>query len=105
MKSKQYYVYIMTTERNMALYIGVTNDLLRRVYEHRNGLVSGFIKKYQVHKLVYYETGRDVAEAIAREKQLKSWRRDKKLALIDGFNPDWRDLYDRIDQTGKIAVE
>lgn len=105
MKSKQYNVYIMTTERNTTLYTGVTNDLLRRVYEHRNGLVSGFTKKYQVHKLVYYETGRDVAEAIARKKQLKSWKRDKKLALIDGFNPYWRDLYDLIDQTGKIAVE
>lgn len=96
MLSKQYYVYIMTTSRNTALYTGITNDLVRRVYEHKNDMVGGFTKRYRVHKLVYYEAGGDVLVVLAREKQIKSWVRQKKLALITSFNPDWRDLYDEL---------
>jgi len=96
MLSKQYYVYIMTTVRNTALYTGVTNDLVRRVYEHKNDMVEGFTKRYRMHKLVYYEAGGDVLAVLAREKQIKSWVRQKKLALITSFNPDWRDLYDEL---------
>jgi len=96
MLSNQYYVYILTTSRNTALYTGITNDLVRRVYEHKNEIVGGFTKKYKVHKLVYYEAGGDVLVAIAREKQIKSWVRQKKLALITKFNPGWRDLYNEL---------
>ena len=74
------------------MYIGVTNDLQRRVYEHRQELVEGFTKKYHVHKLVYYEQTGDVKAALAREKQLKGWRREKKDALVEAMNPDWNDL-------------
>ena len=74
------------------MYIGVTNDLQRRVYEHRQELVEGFTKKYHVHKLVYYEQTGDVKAALAREKQLKGWRREKKEALVETMNPDWNDL-------------
>ena len=74
------------------MYIGVTGNLPRRLYEHRNGLVEGFTKKYNVHKLVYYENTSDVYSAISREKQLKKWRREKKNQLIEMMNPQWRDL-------------
>ncbi len=93
---KQYYVYILASQRNGTLYIGVTNDLARRVYEHKNGLVSGFTKKYDVHTLVYYEVWQDVREAIKREKLLKKWRRRWKLDLIEKNNPNWSDLYQDI---------
>ena len=97
MKSdNQYYVYILTTAGNTALYTSVTNNLIRRIYEHKNNLVKGFTKRYNVHKLVYYETGEDILGAIEREKQIKSWIREKKAALIDTFNQDWHDLYDKI---------
>ena len=97
MKSNnQYYVYILTTDRNTALYTGVTNDLIRRIYEHKNNLIKGFTQRYNVHKLVYYEAGEDITAAIEREKQIKSWMRKKKVALIDTFNPDWHDLYKEI---------
>jgi len=89
-----YYVYIMASKRNGTLYIGVTNNLARRVDEHRLGMVSGFTKRYGVHRLVYYEQHRDVKEAIAREKQMKKWRRAWKMNLIEDVNPDWRDLCD-----------
>jgi putative endonuclease len=92
----QYYVYILTTARNTALYTGVTNDLVRRTYEHKNNFVDGFTRRYSVHKLVYYECGEDVLAAIEREKQIKNWMRKKKLALINAFNPDWHDLYEEI---------
>ena len=88
---KQYYVYIMTS-RNRTLYIGVTNDLTRRVFEHKEKLTGGFTKKYSVTSLVFYETTSDVGEAIAREKQLKGWRRSKKIDLIESTNPGWNDL-------------
>jgi putative endonuclease len=88
----QYFVYIMASERNGTLYIGVTNELNRRVYEHRHGTVDGFTKKYHVHTLVYYETCGDAYQAIVREKQLKRWNRKWKLRLIEEFNPTWKDL-------------
>jgi putative endonuclease len=91
--SKQYYVYIMTN-RSGTLYIGVTNDLVRRVHEHKAKCIDGFTKKYNLTQLVYYEAGDDVREAIAREKQLKGWRRSKKVALINSCNPKWNDLSD-----------
>ena len=90
----QYYVYILTNWNNKVLYIGVTNNLERRVYEHRMQLADGFTKKYNVHKLVYYEYTNAVESAIAREKQLKGWTRAKKDALISKMNPSWTDLSD-----------
>lgn len=91
--NKIYYVYIITNINNTVLYIGVTNDLKRRIYEHKNGLVeSSFSKKYNLNKLVYYETTGDVKVAIAREKQLKNWERRWKIELIDKTNPEFDDL-------------
>ena len=87
----QYYVYIMTNN-SKTLYIGITSDLYRRVYEHKQKLVNGFTKKYNINKLVYYEITNDVNAAIAREKQIKIWRREKKIKLIEDFNLEWRDL-------------
>ncbi len=90
----EYYVYIMSSISNYTIYTGVTNDLVRRVYEHRTGAdPDGFTTKYAVKKLVYYESTRDVLSAIEREKQIKSWSRKKKNTLIAGINPAWRDLY------------
>jgi len=88
-----YYVYLMSNTNNRVLYVGMTNDLVRRVFEHREHLFDGFTKKYNVWKLVYFEQTGDVDEAIRREKQLKGWRREKKDSLINSFNPGWRDLY------------
>jgi len=90
-KVKDYYVYIMASKTG-TLYIVVTNDLVRRVYEHKNNLVDGFSKKYFCHKLVYYEQSADINVAISREKQLKKWRREKKENLIKTMNPSWEDL-------------
>lgn len=90
---KTYYVYFLSNATNRVLYIGVTNDLIRRVYEHREHLVAGFTQKYNVSKLVYFEQVEDVRSAISREKQLKRWRREKKNFLVDRFNPAWKDLY------------
>ena len=87
-----YFVYILANWDDSVLYIGVTGNLYRRLYEHRNGLVDGFTKKYNVHKLVYFEYTSDVYSAISREKQLKKWRRSKKNELIEKLNPQWRDL-------------
>ena len=78
------------------MYIGVTNDLKRRVYEHKNALVDGFTKKYHVHKLVYYEVGEDIESAILREKQIKAGSRQKKDDLVTKLNPDWKDLWDQL---------
>ena len=91
----EYYVYIMTS-RSAVLYVGVTNDLRRRVAQHRTGEGSKFAAKYKVNRLVHVEATNDIRSAIAREKQLKGWRRAKKLALIDETNPDWRDLADEL---------
>lgn len=88
---REYYVYIMASYRG-TLYTGVTNDLTRRVYEHRQKLVDGFTSKYNVSKLVYYEETDDVSVAIDREKEIKGWRRSKKVALIESMNPYWIDL-------------
>ena len=93
-EDRQYYVYILTNKSNNVLYIGVTNDLIRRIFEHKNKLVEGFTKKYNLRKLVYYEATNDIEGAINREKQLKNWHRDWKINLIDQFNPDWKDLSD-----------
>jgi putative endonuclease len=87
------YVYILASRHNGTLYVGVTSDLIRRVYEHRNGFANGFTKKYGVHTLVYYEVCDDIKAAIAREKQIKGWRREYKTNVINKANPEWRDLY------------
>ena len=87
-----YFVYILSNWDDSVLYIGVTGNLTRRLYEHRNKLADGFTKQYNVHKLVYYEHTNDVYSAISREKQLKNWSRSKKISLIERMNPEWRDL-------------
>ena len=89
---KQYYVYILTNKSNKVLYIGVTNDLERRMYEHKNKMIDGFTKKYKLTKLVYFEATTNINSAIEREKQLKNWHRDWKINLIKESNPEWRDL-------------
>ena len=92
--SEQYYIYLMTNKYNTVLYTGVTNDLIRRIYEHKEKLIGGFTKKYNVSKLVYYEIFTDINSAIAREKQIKAGSRQKKIDLINSMNPEWRNLYD-----------
>jgi putative endonuclease len=89
---KQFFVYILASRKHGTLYIGITNDLVRRVYEHKLKVVPGFTKKYGVDKLVYYEIFDDPVSAITREKQLKKWHREWKLRLIEGKNPEWVDL-------------
>ena len=96
---KDYYVYILASKKDGVLYIGVTNDLVGRVYEHKNDIVKGFTQKYFVKKLVYYEVTKSVVIAIQREKQLKKWKREWKIALIEEFNPEWNDLYYEIGGT------
>ena len=93
---KNYYIYIMANKTNTTIYIGVTGNLIKRVWEHKNKLVGDFTKRYNVNKLVYYEETTDVNSAIAREKQLKGWNRAKKNKLIESINPNWNDLYDDI---------
>ena len=90
--TKSYYVYLLTNWKNKVIYIGVTNDLNRRLYEHKNKLVPGFTSKYNLNKLVYFEETQDVTAAIAREKEIKKWRREKKNKLVNQLNPSWRDL-------------
>src|SRR5271166_3218719 len=92
----QYYVYFLTSKLGGTLYVGVTNDLVRRVYEHREGNVEGFTKKYGVTRLVYFEVHSDVQAAILREKQIKKWNRAWKVRLIEQKNPNWDDLYNMI---------
>jgi len=94
--SKQYYVYIMTNKRNNVIYTGVTNNLAKRVYEHKEKLVSRFTRKYNINKLVYYEMFDDIYYAIKKEKQIKGGSRQKKIGLINSLNPQWKDLYDEI---------
>ena len=91
---KTYFVYIMASKKNGTLYIGMTSNLIRRVYEHKDNMHDGFTKKYGVHTLVYYEYTTDVNGAIAREKQLKRWKRQWKINLIEKENFDWDDLYE-----------
>ena len=93
---KEYCVYIMTNTHNTVLYTGVSNNLARRVYEHKNGLGGIFTKKYNIDKLVYYEVGDNIHSAIAREKQIKGGSRKKKMDLIESTNPEWKDLYEEI---------
>jgi putative endonuclease len=90
---KQYYVYILASKRNGTLYTGVTNDLQKRVLQHKNDTIEGFTNKYNVHMLVYFEKHNSIAAAIAREKQIKSWKRRWKLELIEKHNPEWNDLF------------
>jgi putative endonuclease len=94
--NKQYYVYIMTNKNNSILYTGVTNNLKRRVFEHKNKLVEGFTKKYNIDKLVFYEVYNDINDAITREKQIKSGSRAKKIKLIEEMNSRWNGMYDEI---------
>lgn len=93
---KQYYVYILAKERNSTFYVGITSNLAKRIYEHKNDLTDGFTKKYGIHKLVYFEIFDDPENAIKREKRLKKWNRPWKMRLIEEMNPDWNDLYDEI---------
>ena len=86
----------MASKKNGTVYIGVTNDLIRRVYEHKNDLIKGFTKKYQTHDLVYFDSTNDIHAAITREKQMKKWRRQWKINLIEEKNPNWDDLYPRL---------
>ena len=90
--SKTFYVYILTNWNNKVIYVGMTNNLQRRIYEHKNKLVNGFTKKYNVAKLVYFEETNDVKSAIAREKEIKKWRRAKKNQLVESLNPDWKEI-------------
>ena len=93
---ESFFVYILASQCRGTLYVGVTSDLIKRVYEHRSGTHEGFAHKYDVHRLVYYETFEDASGAIAREKQIKKWRRAWKLRLIEEHNPEWRNLYEDI---------
>ena len=94
--NRQYYTYIMTNKRNTVLYTGVTNDLKKRIYEHKEKLVEGFTKEYNVTKLVYYEVFDEIESAIVREKQIKGGSRQKKIELINGMNKEWRDLQEEL---------
>ncbi len=89
----QYYVYILASKKNGTLYIGVTNNIIKRVFEHKNRLVDGFTKKYDVSKLVFFDEVSDVESAILKEKQMKKWKREWKIRLIEKDNPNWDDLY------------
>jgi len=90
------YVYILASQKNGTLYIGVTSDLIKRIWQHKTGFYSGFTKKYNVKLLVYYEIFSDIKEAIHREKVLKGWKRNKKIALIEQTNQEWEDLYEKL---------
>ena len=94
--TKYYYVYILTNRTNEVLYIGVTSNLIKRIYEHKKDSVEGFTKKYKVHKLVYFQQTDNIESAIIREKQIKNWHRQWKINLITKDNPEWNDLYDEI---------
>ena len=93
MQNHHYYVYILTRVRNSVFYVGVTNDLIRRVHEHKMGLVEGFTKKHNIKTLVYYEQFENIYFAIAREKLIKKWKRQYKISAIESINPGWKDLY------------
>ena len=94
--NKEYYVYILASNQNGTLYVGVTSNLIKRVWQHKNDLADGFTKKYQIHNLVYYEQTNLVEEAIKREKRLKDWKRNWKIELIEKSNPQWIDLYESL---------
>jgi putative endonuclease len=101
MPNKQYYVYMMASRRNGMLYIGITSNLIKRAYEHKNDLAESYTSKYRIHSLVYFETAEDIMSAISREKQLKKWNRAWKVALLEKKNPEWRDLYYDLMEQGK----
>ena len=90
---KEYCVYIMASKKDGVIYIGVTGNLKKRVYQHRNGLVQGFTQRYQVKRLVYFELGKDIDACLKREKQMKAWRREWKVELFERKNPEWNDLW------------
>ena len=90
---KDYYIYILASRRNGTLYIGVTNNLIKRVGEHRDDVTGGFTKRYKVHNLVYFEHTNDIRAALEREKRVKAWKRAWKIRLIEELNPEWKDLY------------
>ena len=96
MEEKQPAVYILSSRRNGTLYIGVTSDLVKRVWEHKNDLVPGFTRRYGIHRLVYFELWESISDATQREMQLKKWKREWKLVLIESVNPNWRDLWNDI---------
>ncbi len=96
MNNKSYWVYILSSQRNGTLYVGITNNLIKRVWEHKNKKVDGFTKKYEIHHLVYYEFHENPESAIKREKQIKKWNRQWKIRIIEEKNPEWRDLYEDI---------
>src|SRR5258708_11097009 len=98
MRNHNYYVYILTKSRNSVFYVGVTNNLIRRIDEHRMGLASGFTKKYHIKRLVYYEYFTNINEAISREKVIKKWKRQYKINIIESINPEWKDLYFELGQ-------
>ncbi len=98
MTEKQFYVYLLASQTNGTLYVGVTSNLIQRIWQHREGLVDGFTKKYKVKILVWYEVHQNAEAGITREKQIKEWKRKWKLKLIADFNPTWRDLYEEICQ-------
>ena len=97
-QEKQFFVYLLSNKKDGVLYIGVTSNLIRRIYEHKEGSVEGFTKRYHLKKLVYFEEHPDAASAITREKQMKEWKRRWKVDLIEKNNPDWVDLYDSITE-------
>ncbi|MBA3544384.1 MAG: GIY-YIG nuclease family protein [Chthoniobacterales bacterium] len=99
---KAYFVYMMSNRSRVVLYTGVTNDLARRVWEHQNGTIKGFTKQYRLTTLVYHETYGDINQAIDREKQIKSWRRSKKNALVETLNPKWDDLSPTLDPQREV---
>ena len=93
---KKGFIYMMSNKQDGVLYVGVTSDIVKRVYEHKNGFVDGFTKQYNLKNLVYYEVYNDIEEAIKREKQLKNWHREWKIELVNKQNPQWEDLYESI---------
>ena len=99
---KAFYVYMMTNRSRVVLYTGITNSLMRRVYQHQNGEIEGFTKSYKVNRLVYYERFNDARDAIAREKEIKGWRREKKNALVETMNPRWADLSPMLFQHTRV---
>ncbi len=103
---KKFYVYILCSKRNGTLYTGITSNLIKRTYEHKNNLVEGFTQKYNIHRLVWYEIHETAETAISREKQIKAWKRQWKLRLIEENNPEWNDLYDIIcEDTGFLPPQ
>jgi putative endonuclease len=94
--TKYFFVYILASKKNGTIYIGITNNLIRRIYEHKNNVIEGFTKRYKVYNLVYFETFYDSYNAILREKRLKKWNRSWKIKLIEKENPEWNDLYNTI---------